>query len=131
MILQLKAKHFKGTSFASVCNCAIAKAMKEQLSLYFKGGVHVTEFITGLKICVEGGIEQRYSHDIYDTSHFFADVHKAFAAGYDETIIRKIDIPDFNPVITQPVDTLINNVLKTKADDTKDKSPTLQGCTLF
>ena len=84
MILQVKAKHFNGNGYGNNCNCPLAKAAKEQ----FCAG-HVYESVTYIEIG-----DATYTHPEYNIDTFQDDQYLASQEGYDETVIREIELTE-------------------------------------
>lgn len=83
MILQLKAKHFRGAIFESPCNCPVAISAKEAFNTK-----EVTERVYNIVIN-----DVLYLHDYYSVKDCEdVDTLKAIAANFDETVIREIEL---------------------------------------
>ncbi len=126
MILQITGKHFLGTDFNQPCDCAISKAMREYLQLNAPNDeFRVTECVGSVEISPKSSsCVYLYKHKPYYSHNFNNDYRAAERVGFDDTVIREIEIEGFNPVA--PVDTLIDNALKTETHDTENQSSTLQ-----
>lgn len=79
MILELKAKHFKGTIFGNPYNCAITKAGKEHFNTKCAEGVDI--FYSG---------NTKFKHTIYDASKFRLDKEKAKKLRYSNKVVRRM-----------------------------------------
>ncbi len=82
MLLELKAKHFKGTEFISIngCGCAIEKAAKEIFP-----NQRVAEGVDNLDIG-----DTYYIHRWYDDKEFLKDKEKAKKLHYSNAVVNKI-----------------------------------------
>ena len=85
MLLELKAKHFKGTSYYNNNKgCAIEKAAKEHFGLPL---YKISEGVNELRIeniC--------YSHRVYGDDEFCKDKEKAKQLRYSNQLIKRIKL---------------------------------------
>jgi hypothetical protein len=85
MILELKARHFFRTNFTAIENCVIAKVYAEAT------GNRCREQLDFLIASFSGNL---YRHEYYGSADFAKDKAKAEAAGWDETVIRTIELTE-------------------------------------
>lgn len=88
--LRLRAKHFKNATFREPCDCPIYKAAMEQFKLpkntYVAEGIHY--------LVIE---EEDHAHDAYYRSDYDDDYAIAERHNFDDTIIRNINLPTYEP----------------------------------
>lgn len=88
--LIVKAKHFKDTEFCPCFGlCALEKAAAEQFKdgdMEWKEGVYDIR-IHGIK----------YYHELYGCAMFSNDLERAKVNGFDETVIREVELDEVVP----------------------------------
>lgn len=89
-ILQLKAKHFKNATFREPHECPIYKAAMDQFE--FPKNTIVGEGVHYLKIDGEDHVHDAYYRSDYDKDYVIASQHN-----FDDTIIREINLPTYEP----------------------------------
>lgn len=83
--VQLLAKDFKGTDYIGIKEgCAIAKALMRMTGLPLE---NVKEYVDRLRIN-----DEEFHHAWYAGKDFTEDWTKAEAAGFDDTVIREIEL---------------------------------------
>lgn len=85
MILYLKARHFKDTDYEDNCNCALAKAAKEQLK-----EEDISEGVGRLHILDGNTVKETYIHELYTPSEFNEDLANAKAYKFTDTVVREV-----------------------------------------
>ena len=84
--LPVKAKHFQGTRFGAICDCALAKAAKEFFNVsYANEGVDILHVGNGEDY-------KEYIHEEYTDIKFYEDQQKAASLNFDETILFTIEL---------------------------------------
>lgn len=80
MFIEIKAAHFKGSSFDSIEDDPICKAIKENHSVV----------LNGISECYIDG--KRYRHTRYDLNKYRLDSDFAEELNYDQTVIRRLEL---------------------------------------
>ncbi len=86
MLLELKAKHFKGTHFIDEKGCALERAVKEEFNT-----INVSECVSSFYL---NG--HNYSHIRYELKDFRKDKEKAKKLRYSNAVVRRIRIKGLN-----------------------------------
>lgn len=125
-VINLKAKHFKDAHFGLICECALARAVKEACK--------VSEVSVGLWLLdVPGLLDREYGklRVSYNPEHFYEDLSIAqhLWKSDPEKIIRSLEADGLDDIIKEEIqlsETTIDNLLKEEKHDTKIKSETYQ-----
>jgi hypothetical protein len=92
MLLELKAKHFKGTKFIDMCfGCAIEKAAAEKFNIPLR---YISEGLDRLSLFDKNDEYKHYSHREYGDDEFYKDKEKAKQLRYSNQLIKRIKLTE-------------------------------------
>lgn len=97
MVIRIKAKHFKNSSFKTTVDCPLVRATKEALQSYGYQDIKVAEGITAMVIACEGVPARIYEHRPYQHRNYRWDKFKALLLSFSNLTVRKVTIEGFPP----------------------------------